>query len=285
MLLSKGLISDEESAALPVRRIIPKFLSTEDMPDPLYDDEYTLGQGERGKEIVWQSSLYPHMFIVGATGTGKTNLTRNILSYVCHKTNAHVYEIDLSIDDPNPRTLYRNMSRGCKTTIDDALEAITLFHRKMSNCYGNRDNSHRNEILLIENLDLVLPAVWVRPEDDVDINLEKKKQIQKMLEEIIEFGDLVKNMHLVCTTSARSFDRLLPFKHKEQVCYVSLGRISPEDSHYMFNDNGGYFVSPYIKGRGYIRFGTKSGAEFQSYLIEDDYLNHIAYVQQLGIHR
>jgi hypothetical protein len=115
--------------------------------------------------------------------------------------------------------------------------------------------------------------------------LEKKKQIQKMLEEIIEFGDLVKNMHLVCTTSARSFDRLLPFKHKEQVCYVSLGRISPEDSHYMFNDNGGYFVSPYIKGRGYIRFGTKSGAEFQSYLIEDDYLNHIAYVQQLGIHR
>lgn len=62
MLLSKGFISDEGSAALSARRIIPKFPSIKDMPVPLHDDEYTLGQGKRGKDIIWKSILYPHMF-------------------------------------------------------------------------------------------------------------------------------------------------------------------------------------------------------------------------------
>lgn len=280
-LLSENLISEDESKPSYVRRIMPEFLATKDMPDPVYSDEYPLGQGEGEKEVVWEIREYPHMVIIGQEGTGKTNLTRNILTYAFHRAESHFYEIDLSIEDPKPLTLYRNMSRGCKTTLDDAFEAVEMFYNEMKWRYKDPDSCSGDKFLLIENAHLILPPPF-RPQDEQPDDLEKKKQIKVMLDEIIEFGEKVKNMHLVVTLPTRTnFEYLLDIKHKDHICYVSLGRISPEDSRYLFGENGGYFVSPYIKGRGYFGFGNKPGMEFQSYFIEDDYKNNLAYFQQL----
>lgn len=286
ILLQRGIISEEESKSFKNRRVMPRFLSTADMPDPTYFDEFFLGQGEHGEEIVWESPSVPHMLIFGKEGTGKTNLTRNLLIAAFHHAHAKVIEIDLSIDDPAPQSLYRNMSRGCKTTLDDALGYIRVFHSSMKQDYDRQDDAiYQPEFLVIENVDLLLPHPYNRLGNHPDEDRETKEIIQKLLKEIIEFGTVVKGKHLVMTTSSRYLEQYFPIQDQEQMCYVGLGHMGPEQSQHFFGDNGGYFVSPYIKGRGYVRFGNNKGQEFQSYFIEEDFLNSIAHSHQLPIRK
>lgn len=279
-LLSKGLITEAQSAPIYSRKILPKYLSTADMPRPLFEDNYPLGQGEEGKEISWDSFIKSHLFIYGGKGAGKTNITRNILASVFHHSSGSAYEIDLSIADPKPLTKYRNMSRGCNTTLDNALEQLKIAYDIAKH---HTTNTAQN-MLVIENADLLMPF-WIMRESDLeDPNYNKKQEALAWIKKILSVKD-TNYLHLILTFSDSNTWKQLEDAVRENgsVARIALGQVGPEFSRDLFDDDNGYFVSPYIEGRGYARLGNDPGQEFQSYLIEDDYLNHVAYRSQLRV--
>lgn len=280
ILLAAGLISESQSKAIYTRKILPRYLSTADMPVSIFADDYLLGRGENDKEITWDSSIKNHLLVHGWGKTGKTNLTRNILASVFHHTDGRIYEIDLSIKDPKPKTKYRHVSRGCATTIDAALERLEDAYSIARSQGGDpRDQN----MLVIDNVDLLLPH-WVFSENEMaDPDFNKKQEALALIKKIL----LCKGneqLHLVLTFSKAEIvlNQLKDvIEENGSVASISLGRVGHETSRQLFNNVDGYHVSPYIKGRGYAKLGNDPGEEFQSYFIEEDYIDYLTYSYML----
>lgn len=273
-LIDKGMMPESAaSTRVLTRKNIPRLITSLDLPDQVLAwNAFPLGQGDQGKDIVWDVRTAPHLLIVGHGEAGKSTIIRTILTH-CLRHDWGIEGFDLSfIKDPTATCTrcFRNFPDPA-STLDEALMKLAYLHTEMKEDlaymkeHGEKYHLGRHKLIYLDNAQLLLLELQDHKLSDEEHELRSK--ISSIVSEFISDGPKV-GYHVVVTTehfSVASNEWIKSFPAR-----IFLSSTSAYMSRVLTGGKTLARITGYIKGRACIDINGDI-EEFQNYLFEPDY--------------
>lgn len=287
LLAAEGIISEVTPDPIPehvvTRKTIPRFLTALDLPDVQPCHVIPLGQGDKGKDIVWDVTRAPHLAVLGKEHSGKTNVLRNIKVHFSRYENSPWTgnqlelgkEPDPHVDVPN---LYPLNRPHLGTTVEDALAGCRKLQDKLEDLESRGykvtgpERYNNREAFIIDNAELVFGHSH-KAEDNTDEMKEMKSEIITAVNNLlVKGGDY--GIHLIMSFGNKTimnWDMVKKFP-----AIIALSNTGTIESEHLFGNRDAARLTNYIKGRGVININGNTD-EFQNYLLEEDYGRRIVW--------
>jgi hypothetical protein len=281
LLFAEGIISAVVPNAVPehivTRKTIPRFLTALDLPDVQPWNIVPLGQGDKGKDIVWDIPSAPHLAVLGKAHSGKTNVLRNIKIHFSRYAGTRWAGNKLELGKaPDPKAYhggYYPLDRPyCGVTVEDVLVGCRILRDKLKDLesYGYKITDFggydTREAFIIDNAELVFGHSF-KQEDNTDEMKEMKSEIITIIDDILARGGDC-GIHLIMSFGRQTimnWDMVKKFP-----AIMALSNTGTRNSEILFGNREAARLTNYIKGRGIININGKT-EEFQNYLLEEDY--------------
>jgi hypothetical protein len=242
----------------------------------------------------WNVNVYPNLFLVGGSGTGKSVLQHSVFYHCLVYNDAwSVYAIDLLRVDTYPYRKYVRTVQEIATEVDAALILLKGIVENINSRYklwedegfedvfDVRKHSLKSIMLLMDAFYPTFSSAYEYVRED---NVEHKQimQIREMFEDILQRGKNV-GIHVVWTSWSSEPQMDAEFApHLNTI--IATGRINTGPSQYFFSSDRAaqipdYWMSGYVAGRGLAKFGDQI-EEFQGCFVDDELAK--AWVQEHG---
>lgn len=201
----------------------------------LYDDEL-LKLGIE-KEIMWEPDKAPHMLLIGATGSGKTYLSKMILA----KTSLYVKDSEVIVSDAKGDADFLALS-NCKNFyrfMESSKGLDEIYRRLLERQKGN--DSSRNMVVGFWD-------EWV-----AYLNMQDKKQAEeekRKMANILMLGRSF-NIHVIISQQRADAQYFATARDNLNVV-IGLGNLSTESKEMMFREYRHEMLPDRKRGTGYM---------------------------------
>ena len=247
----------------------------------------TLGKGADGKSVRWLPDNYPHLFISGVAGKGKTHAMYNLIHagvvqnalYDAGVINNH-WEFYMTWDIPDrlkkdysghisdaffgnpesatqtrymPGEIFDHNLEGVNALLDACLNEIDFRYS------GNYEGNFPSRMVLIDEASLLVQ--WQGDNEDI---AKSKAEIWSKLKQIARIGRSA-GVHLVIASQNPALlDGALGYGIKSLFGVISVGKQSKQSSLILTGTEDASLISDNIRGRCYAQ-GVGYTGEFQIY--------------------
>lgn len=256
-------------------------------------DVIPLGIHANNEESRWHVEDAPHALVLGRSGSGKTNLVRNLM-YHClqNPRDWEVFAIDLKSDENKDFARKNPQVVKLANSPMEAIEYIREVHSAMHTRYNEISSANAMNyrtipsrppatMLIMDGLEtLMYPGRDIfspTPTETEEIRAEGKlrQEIIAKLTEISRLGRAA-GIHLVILTQNASAEYLHSELRSNMTLRIATSRLSAQQSQILFYDDSASHLYEDITGRGYIRninSRHEGGADFQAYSFPHDALS------------
>lgn len=252
---------------------IPTFLSREQQISECPWNRIPLGQSETD-EILWNTSLYPHAFIVGGIqgNVRKSILSSIITQCIAHqeKWEIHAFDITATSFSTSEKSQFTRFSEYLTDTVDHLKD----LNKEMENRYALKEsagsvrfeeipNSLKNLMVILETGSQILDAPRY-PSDYDKATAERQNQSLDLVKELLIRGSKV-GIHIVLAGGwfEREFINTGILKHFD--ARFVLNQYAEWDSElFLGNTSALYKIKRGVSGRSIAQFDSKPVA-FQIY--------------------
>lgn len=251
-------------------------------PDLHRWDEFPLGIGEGGREVIWKVGINPHMLIAGETGSGKSVTQRAILLHALSQPNMRV----LLVDPKRVELIaYVKHPSVLRTTIDlaESVELIEQLFAEMASRYQRMKDEGVNHFEKMAN---VPPAILLMVDEVYTLlatsglkSEEGKEEDALHMRATALLGRIAREgraagIHLVLATQ-RPDAKVIPGEMKSNLgARVAQGRLDTIASNMVMDNDVATRVPGTIKGRAVMRSGGNNEF-FQAYFQPEESLDQL----------
>ena len=207
----------------------------------LFFDENYLNYGIR-KYVVWDTEQFAHLILFGGTGSGKTYLTKLILSRISKKNpEAQIYLANYKGDSKDFGAIQGSKRYYSFSECERALDEFKgMFEKRMS----GKDTTRTFQLLLFDEWASYLA------------NLDKKKaeEEKKKLGTILMMGRSY-NLHVIISQQRCDSVHFSAGTRDQFGIVIALGSLSSEGKDMMFREFKDK-MTPKTRGTGYLTDGT-----------------------------
>lgn len=252
----------------------------------------TLGKGIDGKPVRWTPANYPHLFISGTAGRGKTHLLHNIIHagvvqnalyragiinerwefYMTRNIPERLRDDyygripDTYIRIPgNPQEkgfLQGRVFSQDLNGIDELLEnCLTEIDSRYST---NMSGDYPQRMVMIDEASLL-----VHNNGDSELVTRSKKKIWSKLHKIARIGRSARVHLVIASQNPALLDSSLGYGIRNLFGVISVGKQSKQSSVILIGDDAASLISDDVRGRCYAR-GCGYTGEFQSFHYSKD---------------
>ena len=186
---------------------------------------------------VWEPTKAPHMIIAGQTGTGKTYLTRLLLSKVAlHVRHAEIYVCDFKADNDF------SFLSGCEHffRFDKCADGLDQFYKRFLDRQKTLSAERTMLILFFDEWASYLNFL------DKKIAEEEKRKLSNLLMLGRSF-----NVHVIISQQRADAQYFSTARDNFSVA-IGLGNLSPESKDMLFHDYKDQMDNSCRQGTGYI---------------------------------
>lgn len=256
-------------------------------------DVIPLGVHANNEEARWSVTDAAHALVLGRTGSGKTNLVRNLM-YHCLQNSKDwkVFAIDLKSDEnkdfvrKNPQVI--KMTNSPVEAIEYIREVHSAMHTRYEEISSVNAMNYRTipsappatmfildglETLMYPGRDIFSPSP--KEKGEIQAEAELRQELIVKLTEISRLGRTA-GIHLVILTQHASPEHLHSELRSNLTLRIATSRLSVQQSRILFYDDSASHLYEDVIGRGYIRninSRHEGGADFQAYSFPHDALS------------
>lgn len=253
-------------------------------------DVFPLGVHANNEEAVWSVTDAAHALVIGRSGSGKTNLVRNVMYHCLQNPNKwEIFAIDLKGDENQPFVAKNSQIIHLTQSPVEALEYIQKVHSEMHRRYQEISEVNVRSykelhsrphavMLIIDGLDVIhYPGRDIfspNPTEREEILKEEylRQEIRGRLTEISRLGRSA-GIHLMLLTQSIMDGEINHELRSNLSMRIATSRLSPKQSHTLLYDESASQFNEAINGRGYIKniqSESDRGADFQAYSFPHD---------------
>lgn len=278
-----------EFAKSPAEDTVPKTLEFSIEEQTL---GITLGKGPEGKSVRWVPSNYPHLFISGTVGRGKTHLLHNLIHagvvqnalYRAGIINER-WEFYMTRDIPEtlrdnyygriPDTYIRIQGNSQEKgflqgrVFPQSLEGIDAL---LEDCLAEIDSRYEERyerdfpqrMVMIDEASLLIQS-----QTDSESVAQSKKVIWRKLHQIARIGRSARVHLVIASQNPALLDSALGYGIKSLFGVISVGKQSKQSSIILTGGEAASLISDDIRGRCYTQ-GFGYTGEFQTFHYSKD---------------
>lgn len=263
----REMLDNADMLSERVSEKIPSFISYDKANLDLSWNQFPLGVGSAGNEIVWDVKSAPHMLLTGRAGMGKSIVEYGLINHCIKNSDKWRFlGIDISGVTLSGYEKENSTVMGIGNTLEEGLQVLRYVHNEIFNNRRAENCNIETEPALLVMID---DAALIFGQTGIKTDVEKEKdalrgEAQVLLSEMIQCAGAV-NVHFVICSQRPDSSIIYGQLKNNLTARFAVGNVDQLLSYMVFGHDKA-MSKKRNPGRGYFQTFAE-GQEIQVYFI------------------